>query len=101
MSTNTKKCPKKRVNAFWCLHFFVKGQYFVNLSCEMHFLKLPITRKCKMKTMFTKKTCQNTPLNMNYFDKYLQLFPSKFYAWRIFFLLFLGEILSLVTKNRL
>ncbi len=67
----------------------------------MHLLKLPITLKCRMKTMLShKKTCSNTPLNMNYFDKYLQLFPSKFYAWRTFSLLFLGEILSLCDKKK-
>jgi hypothetical protein len=56
--------------------------------------------KCKMKTMLShKKTCSNTPLNMNYFDKYLQLFPSKFYAWRIFFLLFWVKFCHFVTKK--
>jgi hypothetical protein len=48
----------------------------------------------------TKKTCQNTPLDMNYFDKYLQLFPSKFYTWKIIFLLFLGENLPLCSQKK-
>jgi hypothetical protein len=54
-----------------------------------------------MKTMLSPKiTCQNTPLNMNYFDKYLQLFPSKFYAWIILFILFLSENLPLCDQKK-
>jgi hypothetical protein len=45
----------------WCSHFCRKGQNFVNPSCKIHLLKLPITLKCKNVNQVVKPKKVNSP----------------------------------------
>ncbi len=49
-----KNHPEKTV-MLWCSHFCLKDENFVNVWCEMHLSKLPITLKCKTKTRLSPK----------------------------------------------